>query len=175
MKLASSDDIKAAVVLHPGRLTIDEINGKVSTFCSFIILSSFHIDLFTKEKHVSDVVLEVKVPIAFLGAEFDHASPPEQLKEFGEILSKKSEVNGSSNCRFYVLKNQQLCSFSGMLHLAGINIDCLLLVQSESSVKIFPGVSHGWTVRYNIDDESAVKSAEEAHCDMLNWFTKYVK
>ncbi|OAY55865.1 endo-1,3;1,4-beta-D-glucanase [Manihot esculenta] len=106
VKLASSDDIKAAVVLHPGRLTIDEIN-------------------------------EVKVPIAFLGAEFDHASPPEQLKEFGEILSKKSE--------------------------------------SESSVKIFPGVSHGWTVRYNIDDESAVKSAEEAHCDMLNWFTKYVK
>ena len=35
---------------------------------------------------------EVKVPIAFLGAEFDHASPPEQLKQFGEILSAKREV-----------------------------------------------------------------------------------
>jgi carboxymethylenebutenolidase len=29
-------------------------------------------------------------------------------------------------------------------------------------------------VRYNLEDESAVKSAEEAHLDMLNWFTKYV-
>ncbi|XP_059311902.1 endo-1,3;1,4-beta-D-glucanase-like [Lycium ferocissimum] len=45
----------------------------------------------------------------------------------------------------------------------------------ESFVKIFPGVEHGWTVRYNIEDESAVKSAEEAHSDMLNWFTKFIK
>lgn len=41
-------------------------------------------------------------------------------------------------------------------------------------MKIFPGVAHGWTTRYNAEDESAVKSAEEAHLDMLNWFTKYV-
>ncbi|XP_065863445.1 endo-1,3;1,4-beta-D-glucanase-like [Euphorbia lathyris] len=106
VKLASSCDIKAGVVLHPGRLTIDDIK-------------------------------EVKVPISFLGAEFDHASPPEQLKEFGELLSQNSEL--------------------------------------DSSVKIFPGVHHGWSVRYNDDDESAVKSAEEAHNDMLNWFTKHVK
>ncbi|XP_057433186.1 endo-1,3;1,4-beta-D-glucanase-like isoform X2 [Lotus japonicus] len=45
----------------------------------------------------------------------------------------------------------------------------------ESFVKLYPGVSHGWTVRYNVDDEAAVKSAEEAHQDMLNWFTKHVK
>ncbi|KAI8561422.1 hypothetical protein RHMOL_Rhmol04G0338500 [Rhododendron molle] len=45
----------------------------------------------------------------------------------------------------------------------------------DSFVKIYPGVSHGWTVRYSDDDASAVKSAEEAHEDMLNWFTKYVK
>jgi len=45
----------------------------------------------------------------------------------------------------------------------------------DSFVKIFPGVSHGWSVRYSDDDESAVKSAEESHEDMLNWFTKYVK
>uniref|UniRef100_A0A7N2LUE3 Dienelactone hydrolase domain-containing protein n=1 Tax=Quercus lobata TaxID=97700 RepID=A0A7N2LUE3_QUELO len=52
-----------------------------------------------------------------------------------------------------------------------------LLAKSEfdNYVKIFPGVAHGWTVRYNVDDKSAVKSAEEAHLDMLNWFTKYVK
>ncbi|KAF6145253.1 hypothetical protein GIB67_041448 [Kingdonia uniflora] len=29
----------------------------------------------------------------------------------------------------------------------------------DSFVKIFPGVSHGWAVRYNDEDESAVKSA----------------
>ncbi|EOY05508.1 Alpha/beta-Hydrolases superfamily protein, putative [Theobroma cacao] len=45
----------------------------------------------------------------------------------------------------------------------------------DSFVKIFPGVAHGWTVRYNVEDESAVKSAKEAHDDMLNWFIKYVK
>ncbi len=36
---------------------------------------------------------DVKVPIAILGAEIDHASPPEQLKKFGDKLSVKSEVN----------------------------------------------------------------------------------
>ncbi|KAK9287691.1 hypothetical protein L1049_016129 [Liquidambar formosana] len=106
VKLARSDDIQAAVLLHPGPITVDEIN-------------------------------EVKTPISILGAEIDRASPPEKLKQFGEILSGKSEV------------------------------DCF--------VKIFPGVSHGWTVRYSLEDESAVKSAEEAHGDMLNWFTKCVK
>ncbi|XP_061347908.1 endo-1,3;1,4-beta-D-glucanase-like [Gastrolobium bilobum] len=45
----------------------------------------------------------------------------------------------------------------------------------ESFVKLYPGVGHGWTVRYNVDDEAAVKSAEEAHQDMLNWFIKHVK
>ncbi|KAE8076955.1 hypothetical protein FH972_015571 [Carpinus fangiana] len=106
VKLASSTDIQAAVVLHPGPITEDEIDG-------------------------------VKVPIAILGAEIDHISPPEQLKRFGEKLSVKSEL--------------------------------------DSFVKIFPGVAHGWTVRYSAEDESGVKSAEEAHLDLLNWFTKYVK
>ncbi|KAI8561439.1 hypothetical protein RHMOL_Rhmol04G0339600 [Rhododendron molle] len=45
----------------------------------------------------------------------------------------------------------------------------------DSFVKIFPGVEHGWTVRYKDEDEAAVKSAHEAHEDMLNWFVKYVK
>ncbi|KAI3840030.1 hypothetical protein MKW92_005027 [Papaver armeniacum] len=45
----------------------------------------------------------------------------------------------------------------------------------DSFVKIFSGVSHGWTVRYNNEDEAAVKPAEEAHQDMLEWFAKYVK
>ncbi|XP_040996033.1 endo-1,3;1,4-beta-D-glucanase-like isoform X2 [Juglans microcarpa x Juglans regia] len=106
LKLASSTDIKAAVLLHPSRVTEDDIN-------------------------------DVKVPIAILGAEKDHVSPPEKMKQFGEKLSVKSEF--------------------------------------DSLVKIFPGVAHGWTVRYKVEDELAVRSAEEAHLDMLNWLTKYVK
>ena len=45
----------------------------------------------------------------------------------------------------------------------------------DGFVKIFPGVAHGWTVRYNAEDAGAVKCAEEAHQDMLGWFSKYVK
>ncbi|XXG79380.1 hypothetical protein AAC387_Pa09g0465 [Persea americana] len=45
----------------------------------------------------------------------------------------------------------------------------------DSFVKIFPGAGHGWTVRYNLDDEAAVNLAEESHQDMLAWFTKHVK
>ncbi|CAH9140563.1 unnamed protein product [Cuscuta epithymum] len=84
-----------------------------------------------------DDIKQVKTPIAILGAENDSMSPPELIKQFGEILSSKSEV--------------------------------------DSFVKIFPGVAHGWTVRYNAEDEKAVQSAEEARQDMLNWFTKYIK
>ncbi|KAL6610187.1 hypothetical protein ACP70R_035358 [Stipagrostis hirtigluma subsp. patula] len=42
-------------------------------------------------------------------------------------------------------------------------------------VKIFPGVAHGWAVRYSDDDAAAVKSAEEALQDMIDWFNKYLK
>ncbi|XAR54618.1 Lysozyme [Bertholletia excelsa] len=47
--------------------------------------------------------------------------------------------------------------------------------QVDSFVKIFLGVAHGWTVRYDNQDQVAVKSAEESHKDMLDWFFKYVK
>ncbi|KAK1414148.1 hypothetical protein QVD17_29889 [Tagetes erecta] len=39
-------------------------------------------------------------------------------------------------------------------------------------VKIFPGVSHGWTVRYKDEDIATAKSADEAHQDLLDWFSK---
>uniref|UniRef100_K3Z8J5 Dienelactone hydrolase domain-containing protein n=1 Tax=Setaria italica TaxID=4555 RepID=K3Z8J5_SETIT len=42
-------------------------------------------------------------------------------------------------------------------------------------VKVFPGVSHGWSVRYSHDDAAAVKSAEEALADMIDWFNKNLK
>ncbi|KAG1371062.1 putative endo-1,3-1,4-beta-D-glucanase [Cocos nucifera] len=104
-ELARCDYIKAAVMLHPAFVTVDDIK-------------------------------EVKCHIAILGAEIDKSSPPELLKQFEEILSLKSEV--------------------------------------DSYVKIFPGVVHGWTTRYDTGDETAVKKAEEAHQDMLEWFAKHL-
>ncbi|CAI0466439.1 unnamed protein product [Linum tenue] len=84
-----------------------------------------------------DDIKEVKAPLAVLGAEFDHLSPPALVKQFEEVLATKPEFDGF--------------------------------------VKIFPGVAHGWTVRYKAEDEAEVKAAEEAHNDALEWFAKHVK
>ncbi|KAI4364402.1 hypothetical protein MLD38_020498 [Melastoma candidum] len=84
-----------------------------------------------------DDIKGVKVPIAVLGAENDHMSPPELVKQFEDLLAAKPEV--------------------------------------DAKVKIFPKVSHGWTVRYEDGDEFTIKSAKEAHEDMIGWFAKYVK
>lgn len=107
VRLAKFDCLDAAVLLHPGPITEEQIN-------------------------------EVKCPIAILGAEIDNLAPPELVKKLGEILTAKFD-------------------------------------QVDSFVKIFPGVGHGWTVRYDDNDEFAVKSAQESHEDMMNWLTKYIK
>ncbi|XP_054806139.1 endo-1,3;1,4-beta-D-glucanase-like isoform X3 [Prosopis cineraria] len=44
----------------------------------------------------------------------------------------------------------------------------------DCDVKVVPKVSHGWTVRYNIEDEAAVMAAEEAHQKLFAWFAKHV-
>ncbi|XP_056162320.1 endo-1,3;1,4-beta-D-glucanase-like isoform X1 [Syzygium oleosum] len=41
-----------------------------------------------------DDIEGVKVPIAVLGAEIDETAPPELLKQFEEVLTAKSEVDG---------------------------------------------------------------------------------
>ncbi|XP_021904998.1 endo-1,3;1,4-beta-D-glucanase-like [Carica papaya] len=84
-----------------------------------------------------DEVKGITVPIAVLGAEMDHISPPELLNQYGEILAAKCEI--------------------------------------DSFVKIFPNVAHGWTVKYKVEDAEAVRRADEAHQNMLEWFAKYVK
>ncbi|KOM33599.1 hypothetical protein LR48_Vigan01g315500 [Vigna angularis] len=45
----------------------------------------------------------------------------------------------------------------------------------SSFVKIYPGVEHGWAVRYDTEDAEAVKAAEEAHKDLLDWLAKHLK
>nr|XP_043623613.1 endo-1,3;1,4-beta-D-glucanase-like [Erigeron canadensis] len=42
-------------------------------------------------------------------------------------------------------------------------------------VKIYPGMSHGWAIRYNDDDAAEVKCAEEACQDVVDWFSRYLK
>lgn len=83
--MASSQDIQAAVVLHPGPITVDDINGKFETSQAYSYVIATDKLLF---------VSEIKVPVAILGAEIDHVSPPEDLKRFGEILSAKLKVRG---------------------------------------------------------------------------------
>ncbi|KAK8703777.1 hypothetical protein V6N13_047423 [Hibiscus sabdariffa] len=53
--------------------------------------------------------------------------------------------------------------------------DILKASKVDSFVKIFPNCAHGWTLRYDVDDATAVACADEAHKDILEWFTKYVK
>jgi hypothetical protein len=50
-----------------------------------------------------------------------------------------------------------------------------LFFQDDCYVKLFPQVSHGWTIRYNIEDAIAVKAADESHRILLEWFAKHVK
>lgn len=51
----------------------------------------------------------------------------------------------------------------------------LSMSKVDNFIKVFPGVVHGWTLRYKAGDERRVKSAEEAHQNMIDWFLKYVK
>lgn len=53
------------------------------------------------------------------------------------------------------------------VHFVNLQVDCF--------VKIFPGVVHGWSMRYKDEDKATLKCAEEAYQDMLDWFIKYLK
>lgn len=44
-------------------------------------------------RHLLDMNIEVKCPIAVLGAETDHLSPPELVKQYEAVLAEKSEVS----------------------------------------------------------------------------------
>lgn len=43
-----------------------------------------------------------------------------------------------------------------------------------SLVKIFPGHTHGWTIRYDVNNAHQVKGAEEAHADLLAFAKKFL-
>jgi len=62
VELAKAHEIQAAVILHPGPVTVEDIK-------------------------------EVKCPISILGAEIDHISPAELIKQFEQVLSANSGVS----------------------------------------------------------------------------------
>lgn len=53
-----------------------------------------------------------------------------------------------------------------------LKLVCFIGMQVNHFVKIYPGVTHGWTVRYKDEDEAEVKCAHEAHQDLVDWFGK---
>ncbi|PRQ38866.1 putative alpha/Beta hydrolase [Rosa chinensis] len=120
-----------------------------------------------------DDIKAVKVPISILGAEIDRSSPPELVKQFEEALTAKSEV------KYPFIKvitprpdrKEALPWYPVVIAI----LEFEMTVGIKSHVKIFPKVSHGWTVRYDVSDKEAVKPAEEAHKDLLEWFVSHVK
>ncbi|OEL14174.1 hypothetical protein BAE44_0024805 [Dichanthelium oligosanthes] len=128
--LAGSDESKSAVILIADIFGVVVVElAKAHEIQAGVVLHPGPITV--------DDIKEVKCPISILGAEIDHISPPELIKQFEQVLSANS----------------------GVAHF----------------VKIFPGVAHGWSVRYSHDDAAAVKSAEEALGDTIDWFSKHLK
>ncbi|KAG6547877.1 hypothetical protein Mapa_010697 [Marchantia paleacea] len=48
-------------------------------------------------------------------------------------------------------------------------------IGDKSYVKIFEGVEHGWTTRYDTDDKTARQRAEEAHKEAITFFSKHLQ
>ncbi|XXG83423.1 hypothetical protein AAC387_Pa10g1180 [Persea americana] len=104
-------------------------------------------------------------------------------------LAKIGEIQAAVLCHPSFVTVDDIKEVKSPISILGAEVDKLsppeLVKQFEeilsgktevgSFVKIFPGVAHGWTVRYSVDDAGAVQKAEEAHEDMLAWFTKHIK
>ncbi|KAI5071479.1 hypothetical protein GOP47_0013730 [Adiantum capillus-veneris] len=45
----------------------------------------------------------------------------------------------------------------------------------KSFVQIYPGVAHGWTIRYDLDNPEEVAAAEEAQTKMIVWLDKFLQ
>lgn len=53
------------------------------------------------------------------------------------------------------------------------------ILQAQNEVpyfaKIYPGVDHGWSMRYDENDPKSAQPAAEAESDTISWFQKYLK
>ncbi|KAI3790622.1 hypothetical protein L2E82_03803 [Cichorium intybus] len=112
--------------------------------------------------HPSFVTLDdlkgVKVSTGIFGAEIDKMCPPEVVKEFELCFRSKTGAE---------------VQIGMTLDVAGEEVgDPGKVGMIDHFVKIYNGVSHGWTTRWKDDDEIAMQCAKEALEDLLAWFGK---
>ncbi|GJM88511.1 hypothetical protein PR202_ga04582 [Eleusine coracana subsp. coracana] len=115
---------------------------------------------------------------------------PPQLKprwREGKVIDSfgglKAYVVGSDDCKAAVVLVSDVYDFlHGDPYMPGKtdrSLPVSVWVASHDPVshfvKIFPGVRHGWSVRYRDHDTAALKNAEEALVDMMDWFHKNLK
>ena len=87
------------------------------------------------------IVSDVKIPISILGAEIDHSSPPERLKQFGKKLSEKSEV--------YPKKKSFIDSLFMILNFINVNVlfqfkSFFFFLKVICHHRIFPAFNKAW-------------------------------
>eukprot|EP00270_Netrium_digitus_P013715 TRINITY_DN4590_c0_g1_i1.p1 TRINITY_DN4590_c0_g1~~TRINITY_DN4590_c0_g1_i1.p1 ORF type:complete len:258 (+),score=75.00 TRINITY_DN4590_c0_g1_i1:148-921(+) len=103
--------------------------------------------------HPSRVTVEelqaVEAPVCILAAEIDKVTPLSLVKEFEATLKKSSNAS---------------------VIVGSEGGDGVGQVAEKSVVKVFGGRAHGFTVRYETEDEAAVKAAKESHADALAFF-----
>ena len=96
MELAKAHEIQAAVVLHPGPITVDDIKVNLLSLYFWRRSNTFYNSIANdSEPNYSTCYLtsEVKCSFSILGAEIDHVSPPELIKQFEQVLSANSGVS----------------------------------------------------------------------------------
>lgn len=93
MELAKSSEIEAAVLCHPSFVNVDDMKG-IPSFKNWSNSCFLNMFLLLRVETICFHHLPgVKCPISILGAENDHISPPELLKQFEQALSLTSEVS----------------------------------------------------------------------------------
>ncbi|GJM88509.1 hypothetical protein PR202_ga04580 [Eleusine coracana subsp. coracana] len=193
--IAGSEGAKAAVVL-----VSDVFADKVASSRYFVVVPDFfHGDPYAPENAERPIPVWIKSHTPVKG--FEEAKPIiAALKEKGMSqvgaaakvvveLAKAHEIQAAVLLHPSVVTVDDIKEVKCPISILGAEIDKIsppeLVRQFEQVlsatsgvdhfVKIFPGVSHGWSVRYSHDDASAVKSAEEALADMMDWFNKNLK
>ncbi|GJM88510.1 hypothetical protein PR202_ga04581 [Eleusine coracana subsp. coracana] len=180
--LAGSDGAKAAIVL------VSDVFGFESPN-----LRLFHGDPFVPENAERPIPVWLKSHTTEKG--FEEAKPIiAALKEKGISkvgaaakvvveLAKAHEIQAAVLLHPSFVTVDDIKEVKCAISVLGAEIDKMsppeLVKQFEQVLSansgIFPGVSHGWSVRYSHDDAAAVKSAEEALADMMDWFDKNLK
>ncbi|CAN1807356.1 unnamed protein product [Linum perenne] len=195
--VTGSPDSKSAVILISDVYGYEAPNlrklaDKIAAAGYFVVVPDFlYGDPYVPDNAERGIYVWIKDHAAAKG--FEDAKPViESLKSKAKVvveLAKGSYINAGVLLHPSFVTVDDIKEVKTPLAVLGAEFDNLsppaLLKQFEEvlaanhevdgSVKIFPGVSHGWTVRYNDEEKEVVKAADEAHNDMLEWFAKYVK